>query len=152
LTKTPGCSTEIGLTPIPGSTDAMRLEITTTRGPATDLGYTRGGPGAASEERGGCSRGSGTVQGCRRGECQETDQPQAVQTGPGKDARRFFSDWLRAASAISGVRKSAYSISPSSRAWIPSGASRPVQPAEAGHIVEFPEVNGLHHHYERCAA
>ena len=30
--------------------------------------------------------------------------------------------------------------------------SRPVQPAEAGQIVEFPEVNGLHHHYERCAA
>jgi len=30
--------------------------------------------------------------------------------------------------------------------------SRPVQPAAAGQIVEFPEVNGLHHHYERCAA
>ena len=29
---------------------------------------------------------------------------------------------------------------------------RPVQPAEAGQIVEFPEVNGLHHHYERVAA
>jgi len=30
--------------------------------------------------------------------------------------------------------------------------SRPVQLAEAGQIVEFPEVNGLHHHYERLAA
>jgi hypothetical protein len=30
--------------------------------------------------------------------------------------------------------------------------SRPVQPAESGQIIEFPEVNGLHHHYERCAA
>jgi hypothetical protein len=30
--------------------------------------------------------------------------------------------------------------------------SRPVQPAEAGQIIEFPEVNGLHHHYERCVA
>ena len=30
--------------------------------------------------------------------------------------------------------------------------SRPAQLAEAGQIMEFPEVNGLHHHYQRCAA
>ena len=29
---------------------------------------------------------------------------------------------------------------------------RPVQPAELGKVVEFPEVGGLHHHYERRAA
>jgi hypothetical protein len=30
--------------------------------------------------------------------------------------------------------------------------SRPVQSAEAGHIISIPEVGGLHHHYERRAA
>ena len=30
--------------------------------------------------------------------------------------------------------------------------SRPVQHSDAGRTVEFPEVNGLHHHYERVAA
>jgi putative transposase len=30
--------------------------------------------------------------------------------------------------------------------------SRPVQPAEAGRIVEIPQVGGLHHRYERIAA
>jgi hypothetical protein len=30
--------------------------------------------------------------------------------------------------------------------------SRPVQPPEMGTIVEFPEVGGLHHRYERRAA
>ena len=29
---------------------------------------------------------------------------------------------------------------------------RAVQPAEAGEIIEIPEVGGLHHHYERRAA
>ena len=29
---------------------------------------------------------------------------------------------------------------------------RPEQPAELGVVVEFPEVGGLHHHYERRAA
>ncbi len=29
---------------------------------------------------------------------------------------------------------------------------RPAQPAERGVVVEFPEVGGLHHHYERRAA
>lgn len=30
--------------------------------------------------------------------------------------------------------------------------SRPVQPPELGAVVEFSEVDGLHHHYERVAA
>jgi putative transposase len=30
--------------------------------------------------------------------------------------------------------------------------SRPVQSAETGHIISIPEVGGLHHRYERCAA
>jgi hypothetical protein len=30
--------------------------------------------------------------------------------------------------------------------------SRSVQQPEAGQIVEFPEVNGVHHRYERRAA
>ena len=29
---------------------------------------------------------------------------------------------------------------------------RPVQPPELGRVVELPEVGGLHHRYERCAA
>ncbi len=29
---------------------------------------------------------------------------------------------------------------------------RPVQPPELGEVVEFPDVGGLHHHYERRAA
>jgi hypothetical protein len=29
---------------------------------------------------------------------------------------------------------------------------RPVQPRESGRVLEFPEVGGLHHHYERVAA
>ena len=29
---------------------------------------------------------------------------------------------------------------------------RPIQPRESGTVVEFPEVGGLHHHYERRAA
>ena len=29
---------------------------------------------------------------------------------------------------------------------------RPVQPKEMGEVVEFPEVGGLHHRYERRAA
>jgi len=29
--------------------------------------------------------------------------------------------------------------------------SRPIQPPAAGKIVAFPEVAGLHHHYERLA-
>ncbi len=29
---------------------------------------------------------------------------------------------------------------------------RPIQPPQAGRIVELPEVGGLHHRYERCAA
>ena len=29
---------------------------------------------------------------------------------------------------------------------------RPVQHPDPGQVVEIPEVNGLHHHYERCAA
>lgn len=33
-----------------------------------------------------------------------------------------------------------------------SPESRPVQPSELGRVVEFPEVGGLHHHYERLAA
>jgi len=30
--------------------------------------------------------------------------------------------------------------------------SRPVKSAETGHIISIPEVGGLHHRYERCAA
>jgi putative transposase len=30
--------------------------------------------------------------------------------------------------------------------------SRPVQPPSRGRVVQFPEVGGLHHHYERRAA
>jgi hypothetical protein len=30
--------------------------------------------------------------------------------------------------------------------------TRPVQPPELGAAVVFPEVGGLHHHYERVAA
>ena len=30
--------------------------------------------------------------------------------------------------------------------------ARPVQPPERGAVVAFPEVGGLHHHYERIAA
>jgi len=30
--------------------------------------------------------------------------------------------------------------------------TRPVQPPEQGAVVAFPEVGGLHHHYERMAA
>jgi transposase InsO family protein len=30
--------------------------------------------------------------------------------------------------------------------------SRPIQPSQQGHVVEFPAVGGLHHHYERRAA
>jgi putative transposase len=30
--------------------------------------------------------------------------------------------------------------------------SRPIQPAAMGHIVEIPQVGGLHHRYERVAA
>jgi len=30
--------------------------------------------------------------------------------------------------------------------------SRPVQPPELGEVVEFPDIEGLHHHYERRAA
>ncbi len=29
---------------------------------------------------------------------------------------------------------------------------RPVQPPDAGNIVAFPEIGGLHHRYERLAA
>jgi hypothetical protein len=29
---------------------------------------------------------------------------------------------------------------------------RPVQPPERGEVVEFPDVGGLQHHYERRAA
>ena len=31
-------------------------------------------------------------------------------------------------------------------------ASRPATPRSAGHIVEIPQVNGLHHRYDRAAA
>jgi putative transposase len=31
-------------------------------------------------------------------------------------------------------------------------APRPVQPPDRGTVVEFPDVGGLHHHYERLAA
>jgi hypothetical protein len=31
-------------------------------------------------------------------------------------------------------------------------ASRPVTPPTAGRIVEIPQVNGLHHRYDRAAA
>ena len=30
--------------------------------------------------------------------------------------------------------------------------ARPVQPPEQGAVVAFPDVGGLHHHYERVAA
>lgn len=30
--------------------------------------------------------------------------------------------------------------------------ARPVQPPEQGAVVEFPEVGGLHHHYDQVAA
>jgi transposase InsO family protein len=30
--------------------------------------------------------------------------------------------------------------------------SRPIHPPTAGKIISFPEVGGLHHRYERCAA
>jgi len=33
-----------------------------------------------------------------------------------------------------------------------SPVSRSVQPPALGKIVQFPEVGGLHHHYERLAA
>ncbi len=33
-----------------------------------------------------------------------------------------------------------------------SPESRSVQPPALGRVVEFPEVGGLHHHYERLAA
>jgi len=33
-----------------------------------------------------------------------------------------------------------------------SPESRPVQPPAHGKIIQFPEVGGLHHHYERLAA
>jgi hypothetical protein len=33
-----------------------------------------------------------------------------------------------------------------------SPESRSVQPPELGKVVQFPEVGGLHHHYERVAA
>jgi putative transposase len=29
---------------------------------------------------------------------------------------------------------------------------RPVEPPEGGNVIGVPEVGGLHHHYERCAA
>ena len=29
---------------------------------------------------------------------------------------------------------------------------RPIQSVSSGHVVEIPELNGLHHHYERVAA
>ena len=33
-----------------------------------------------------------------------------------------------------------------------SPESRPVQPPTLGGVIDFPEVGGLHHHYERLAA
>ncbi|MDA9983459.1 integrase, partial [Gammaproteobacteria bacterium] len=33
-----------------------------------------------------------------------------------------------------------------------SPESRPVQKPSLGQVVQFPEVGGLHHHYERIAA
>jgi putative transposase len=33
-----------------------------------------------------------------------------------------------------------------------SPESRALQPPRLGNVVEFPEVGGLHHHYERMAA
>jgi putative transposase len=33
-----------------------------------------------------------------------------------------------------------------------SPESRALQPSRLGKVVEFPEVGGLHHHYERLAA